>query len=213
MPNIKLVVSILLLNTLLNGCFAKYQASDTSRTESVPPSNMALASVKGEPQDFPDITAGTGHSCLVTTTGRIECWGGNQFGQLGGKDGPFILLENGPPFSGIPGSWAKAYVRGLIGKAIAVSSGYYHNCALIERGAVQCWGWNTSGQLGDGTNIDSDSAVHVQGLDVPVTALDLGISHSCALLETGEVRCWGDNENGQLGDGTRNNSNIPVAVK
>jgi len=80
-------------------------------------------------------------------------------------------------------------------------------------GGVQCWGWNTSGQLGDGTNVDSDIAVHVKGWDVAATAIDLGVSHSCALLETAEVRCWGDNEYGQLGDGTRDNSNIPVTVQ
>lgn len=169
--------------------------------------------MKGEPQDFPDIAAGAGHSCLLTTTGRIECWGANQYGQLGGKDGPFTLLENGPPFSGIPGGWAKANVRGLTEKAIAVSSGYYHTCALVGVGGAQCWGLNASGQLGDGTNIDSDTAVHVQGMDIPVTAIELGVSHSCALLETGEVRCWGDNEYGQLGNGTRDNSNIPVTVQ
>jgi alpha-tubulin suppressor-like RCC1 family protein len=212
MPKIYLVVSILLLSALLNGCFSKHQASDSSSSESVPTSDMILIAQKGEPHDFPDIAAGAGHSCLVTTTGRIECWGGNQFGQLGGSDGPFTLLENGPPFSGNPGSWAKANVRGLTGKALAVSSGYYHTCALVGVGGVQCWGRNISGQLGDGTNIDSDTAVHVQGMDVPVVAIDLGVSHSCALLEAGKVRCWGDNEYGQLGNGTRENSNIPVAV-
>jgi len=213
MPKIKLVVSVLLLSTLLYSCFAIQRDTDSSSSETVNPSDLTLDNMKGEPQDFPDIAAGAGHTCLVTTTGRIECWGGNQFGQLGGADGPFTLLKNGPPFSGIPGDWAKTNVRGLAGKAIAVSSGYYHTCALVRSGGIQCWGWNVSGQLGDGTNVDSDTAVHVQGMDVPVTAIDLGASHSCALLETGEVRCWGENENGQLGDGTRENNNVPVAVQ
>ena len=201
----KQVISIFLVITVLVGCNALPQPINLSKTGS--------ASDKGEPQDFPDIAAGAGHSCLVTTTGRIECWGANQYGQLGGKEGLFTLLENGPPFSGIPSGWAKASVRGLTGKAIAVSSGYYHTCALVEVDGVQCWGLNVSGQLGDGTNIDSNTAVHVQGMDVQVIAIELGVSHSCALLETGEVHCWGDNENGQLGNGTRNNSNIPVAVQ
>jgi len=213
MSRIRLVVSILLLSTILNGCFAMQRDAVPSRPETISSSEITLDTKKGEPQDFPDIAAGAGHSCLVTTTGRVECWGGNQYGQLGGEDGPFTLLENGPPFSGIPSGWAKANVRGLTGKATTVSSGYYHTCALMEFGGVQCWGWNISGQLGDGTNIDSDTAVHVQGMDVPVTAIALGASHSCALLETGEVRCWGENENGQLGDGTSKNSNIPVEVE
>jgi alpha-tubulin suppressor-like RCC1 family protein len=204
----KQVVSALLMIAVLVGCKALPQPVDSSEPD------PGLASEKGEPQDFPDLAAGAGHSCLLTTTGRIECWGANQYGQLGGKDGPFTLLENGPPFSGrIPGDWAKAKVRGLTGKAVAVSSGYYHTCALVGVGGVQCWGWNASGQLGTGTNVDSDTAVHVQGLDIPVTAIDLGVSHSCALMETGDVRCWGENENGQLGDGTRENSNSPVTVQ
>ena len=202
----KQVISILLLITVLVGCNARPQPIDLSKTEPV--------SDKGEPQDFPDIAAGAGHSCLLTTTGRIECWGANQYGQLGGKDGPFILLEDGPPMpEGIPGDWAKTNVRGLTGKATALSSGYYHTCALVGVGGVQCWGRNDSGQLGNGTNNDSDIAVHVQGIDIPATALALGAVHSCVLLETSSVRCWGNNENGQLGNGTNQNSSVPVDVQ
>lgn len=211
MLTIKHVVSIAALILALAGCSLLPQPTDSSG-----PTNLnqadTTASEKVEPQDFPDIAAGAGHSCLLTTTGRIECWGGNQYGQLGGGEGPFTLLENGPPFSGIPSDWAKANVRGLTGKAIAVSSGYYHTCSLVGVDGVQCWGWNVSGQLGDGTNVDSDTAVHVQGMGIPVTAIDLGVSHSCALLETGDVRCWGNNENGQLGNGTNQNSSIPIEV-
>ena len=125
MQKIKLVVSILLLITVLTGCFTIPRAIDSSEAETVNPPDTGLVSEKGEPQDFPDIAAGAGHSCLLTTTGRIECWGANRYGQLGGKDGPFTSLEGGPPIlGGIPGDWVKANVRGLTGKATAISSGY-----------------------------------------------------------------------------------------
>ena len=214
MQKIKLVVSISILITVLTGCFTIPRAIDSSEAENVNPPDKGLVYEKGEPQDFPDVAVGAGHSCLLTTTGRIECWGANQYGQLGGKDGPFTALEGGPPFPrGIPDDWVKANVRGLTGKAIAIRSGFYHTCALVDVGGVQCWGQNTSGQLGDGTTSNRETAVHVQGIDVPVTAIAPGAVHTCALLETGDVRCWGDNENGQLGNGTNQNSSNLVEVQ
>jgi len=212
MKKIKQVASKFLLILILAGCQALPCSTDSSEFESIN-SDSGLTSEKSEPQDFPDITAGAGHSCLLTTTGRIECWGANQFGQLGGGNGQFTPLEGGPASAdGIPGDWSKTNVRGLSGKATAISSGYYHTCALVGVGGVQCWGRNDSGQLGNGTNNNSDTAVHIQGLDVPATAMALGAVHSCALLETDNVRCWGNNENGQLGNGRSENSSIPVEV-
>lgn len=212
MPGYKPLFLHLLLIVTLTSCQTLYR-SDNSNHPALDAPDPEPTIQKGEPQDFPDIAAGAGHSCLLTTTGRIECWGANQYGQLGSKEGPFTSLEGGPPIvEGIPGDWVKANVRGVTDKATAIGSGYYHTCALVGVGGVQCWGRNDSGQLGDGTNVDSDTAVHVKGWDVAATAITLGAVHSCALLETGEVRCWGNNENGQLGNGTNQNSSIPVEV-
>ena len=213
MKKIRQFFSVFLLIVILADCQALPPSTDLSEIESTNQPDVDLITQKGEPQDFPDIAAGAGHTCLLTTTGRIECWGANQYGQLGGKDGPFTPLENVPQImEGTPGDWVKKNVRGLTDKATAVSAGYYHSCALVGVGGIQCWGQNTSGQLGDGTTIDRDIAVHVQKIDVPIIAMALGAVHTCALLETGDVRCWGDNENGQLGNGTNQNSSIPVDV-
>jgi len=210
--NKHLVLYFLLLIVLV-GCQTLPQSANLSDIELENQPDMGLASQKGEPQDFPDITAGAGHSCLLTTTGRIECWGANQFGQLGGGGGLFTTLEGGPaPADDIPGDWVKTNVRGLTGKATTISSGYYHTCALVGNGGIQCWGRNDSGQLGNGTKNNSDTAVHVRGMDIPVTAIALGAVHSCALLESGTVRCWGNNEAGQLGNGRSENSSIPIEV-
>jgi alpha-tubulin suppressor-like RCC1 family protein len=213
MRRIKLMIIFLILSVIISGCFKEKQATDYSSVDTLMPSEEVVDSKKGEPQDFPDITAGAGHSCLLTTTGRVECWGANQFSQLGAKTGPFTSLEGRSPVQeGIPGDWVKANVRGLSGKVTAIRSGYYHTCALLGEGGIQCWGQNTSGQLGDGTTANKDIAVSVMGLDIPITAISLGAVHTCALLETGDVRCWGNNENYQLGNGTNQNSSLPVDV-
>ncbi|MEM9192054.1 MAG: hypothetical protein AAGF12_22970 [Myxococcota bacterium] len=97
----------------------------------------------------------------------------------------------------------------------AVSAGSDHSCVLLAGGEVWCWGRNESGQLGDGTRMDSTEPVQVLessgSLLANVTAIDSGARQTCALLASGEVRCWGRNENGELGDGTVDNRATAVA--
>jgi alpha-tubulin suppressor-like RCC1 family protein len=81
----------------------------------------------------------------------------------------------------------------------------------MDSGTVQCWGRNSSGQLGDGTTTDRVTPAAVSGLS-GVTALVAGANHTCALMPTGTVQCWGKNEFGQLGDGTTTDRLTPVAV-
>lgn len=196
------------------GCVRLSPSTDILTTETVPLMDAELTPEKEEPQVIDDIAAGAGHSCLLTTTGRIECWGANQYGQLGGLDGPFHSLnETNNVIEGRPQDWVKANVSGLSGLATAISAGAYHSCASINGGGVQCWGWNAFGQLGDGTTSDRNAAVDVLGLDAQVVALSLGNAHTCALLETGKVNCWGSNEYGQLGNGSNQISLFPVAVQ
>lgn len=94
----------------------------------------------------------------------------------------------------------------------SVVAGNSHTCRLDASGAVQCWGGNLSGQLGNGTNTDSLSPVAVTGLDGPVTEVVAGDNQTCALTTAGGVKCWGNNDNGQLGNGTLTASNVPVDV-
>jgi alpha-tubulin suppressor-like RCC1 family protein len=96
-------------------------------------------------------------------------------------------------------------------KAISVSLGGAHACAVTADGAAQCWGYNGSGQLGDGTTIDRLAPVVVSGLDHGVQSIAAGAQHTCAILTSGELRCWGDNEFGQLGVADRSDSLLPVA--
>ncbi len=95
--------------------------------------------------------------------------------------------------------------------ALEVAVGDRHACALLSDGAVSCWGSNASGQLGNGTNADSNVPVPVTGLTTAV-AVTAGGSSTCALLLGGAVSCWGANDVGQLGNGTVADSNLPVPV-
>jgi hypothetical protein len=78
---------------------------------------------------------------------------------------------------------------------------------------VKCWGFNYAGQLGDGTTTSRNVPVDVPGLGSGVAAIAAGAGHTCALRGSGGVRCWGDNESGQLGDGTLISRAVPVDVE
>jgi prepilin-type N-terminal cleavage/methylation domain-containing protein len=106
-------------------------------------------------------------------------------------------------------------------QAVQISTGVSHTCALLADGTVRCWGNNTSGQLGDGTTTLRSNPVRVltsgteEASPVPltsVTAIAVGVLHTCALLADGTVRCWGNNTVGAIGDGTLVNRLNPVRV-
>jgi alpha-tubulin suppressor-like RCC1 family protein len=137
-----------------------------------------------------DIGSGPGshHTCAVLANARLACWGLNDVAQLG--DGTTV---NRPSF--VISTATQEPVR-------MVATGAAHTCVLTVAGAVQCWGRNSDGQLGDGTTDFHPTAVTVRGLDGGVVAITAGHSHNCALLRTGAVRCWGSNVSGQVGFGS-----------
>ena len=96
---------------------------------------------------------------------------------------------------------------------MALSAGLSHTCAIIEGGAVECWGVNSSGQLGNGAVVGSyPTPVDVLGITNAV-AIATAFGHTCALLSDGIVRCWGLNDGGQLGNGSSiQRSGTPLAV-
>jgi len=145
------------------------------------------------------VSAGGKHTCALLFTGGIKCWGWNESGQLG--NGTAITCEKTP-----------VAVTTLTSGVKAISAGFEHTCALLNTGGIKCWGNNQYSQLGDGTNENRNTPVDVTGLTSGVTAISAGFSHTCALLDTGGVKCWGNNQNGQLGDGTIINRSTPVDV-
>ena len=156
--------------------------------------------VAGLSQQVLAIDADGWQSCLLLAGGNVRCWGENEQGQVG--DGS---TED---------RYSPAATVALEGIATAISVGTAHSCALLENGDVQCWGANGSGQLGNGTTSYRSSPVTVAGLDDDATAIATGVKHSCALLQSQRIQCWGDNRYGQLGDGNRTATpSSPVTVE
>ena len=145
------------------------------------------------------LAVGAWHTCALTDTGGVQCWGCNAHGELG--DG--TTTDRGRPGD----------VSGLISGVIAIASGYNHTCALTNGGGVKCWGENILGQLGDGWTTNSSVPVNVIGLAGGATAIAAGGFHTCVLTNSGGAKCWGYGGNGQLGDGTTElYRNTPVDV-
>jgi alpha-tubulin suppressor-like RCC1 family protein len=138
------------------------------------------------------------HSCALLASGAVQCWGANNYGQLG---------DGTTTHSNVP-----VTVKG-ISSATAVAAGGYFSCALLASGAVQCWGYGGNGELGGGSYANSSAPVFVAGISTAV-AITAGSFHACAVLSSGAAQCWGRNSHGQLGNGlmTDSASNTPVRV-
>ncbi|HEU4406123.1 MAG TPA: hypothetical protein VFS43_12730 [Polyangiaceae bacterium] len=143
------------------------------------------------------IAAGVSHTCALLEGGAVRCWGSNQLGQLGLGNADLVGDDELP---------AAAELVDVGGKATQIAAGNYHTCALLEGGAVRCWGDNTVGQLGQGnTDLVGDderpSETEPVALGGKATQIAAGGASSCARLEDASLRCWGANDAGQLGYG------------
>ena len=154
--------------------------------------------VSGLASSVAAIAGGWYHTCALTTTGGVKCWGQNDLGQLGDNSTTNRLTPTD--------------VTGLTSGVTAIATGLYHSCAITTAGAVKCWGKNDNGQLGDNSIIQRLTPVDVSGLSSGVVALRLGFDHTCALTTSGGMKCWGANSSGQLGDGTNTNHLTPIDV-
>ncbi len=144
------------------------------------------------------VAAGGDHSLALLANATVVAWGDNSFGQLGDES----TVTSDEPVA----------VTGLTGVE-AIAAGADHSLALLNNGTVMAWGDNESGQLGIGSSQEtSEVPVAVKGL-TGVKAISAGGDHSLALLSNGTVMAWGENESGELGDGTTKMTTAPVAVK
>jgi alpha-tubulin suppressor-like RCC1 family protein len=111
-----------------------------------------------------------------------------------------------------PDSDSPIAVAGLTTGVATIAAGENHTCALTTGGGVKCWGRNDYGQLGNDSYVSSAVPVDVHGLGSGVASVSAGRGMTCAVMVAGGVRCWGDNPQGQLGNGTTKGSPIPVDV-
>ncbi len=180
------------LNTGRAMCWGEILGNGTGTSSSVPVAVTGLSGVLA-------VAAGSyENACALLNTGRAKCWGQNNEGELGNG----TLVGSGVPVS----------VTGLNG-VTAVSVGDYSACALLNTGRAKCWGDNAFGEVGHGTTAGATgpcslglrtcypNPVAVVGLS-SATAISAGKFHACALISGGTVKCWGDNEAAQLGNGT-----------
>jgi len=171
------------------------QLGDNSRTQRLTP-----VDVVGLTSGVTAISVGGSYTCALTSAGGVKCWGSNVNNEFDANGLTFRLIPND--------------ISGLTSGVTAISAGYYHTCALTSGGGVKCWGYNYAGALGNAGTSSNQwvPPVNIVGLTSGVSAISAGWMHNCALTSGGSVKCWGLNDTGQLGDNSRTNRLTPVDV-
>lgn len=153
------------------------------------------------------LAAGTDYTCALLPYGQIKCWGSSSYGQLGLGD----TKVRGDDLNEM-GVWLPVVDFGTAQSVVMIAAGGSHLCALLNSGAVKCWGNNTYGQLGLGDKNPRGDNPGEMGDNLPplhlgifpVASITAGLAHTCALSTDGRVKCWGRNNCGQLGQGHTN---------
>ena len=176
------------------GQFTNGRLGTTGLSNAVTPSATAsLGSTASE------VAAGGAHTCALLSTGSVTCFGNNNMGQLGQ-----VLAT---------ASSSSPTLVALASSATHVAAGGQFTCALLSTATVHCFGDNASGQLGSSVaGSVRETAAVVTGLTGTVVDVTTGTSHACAVMSTGEVRCWGLNDFGQLGIGSQSNVSSATAI-
>ena len=176
------------------GEFTNGRLGTTGLSNAVTPSATAsLGSTASE------VAAGGAHTCALLSTGSVTCFGNNNMGQLGQ-----VLAT---------ASSSSPTLVNLASTATHVAAGGQFTCVLLSTATVHCFGDNASGQLGSGASGSvRETAAVVTGLTGTVIDVTTGTSHACAVMSTGEVRCWGLNDFGQLGIGSQSNVSSATAI-
>jgi alpha-tubulin suppressor-like RCC1 family protein len=195
-----------------------------------PSDNEPARAVAGTPLTFRLVTTAGQHSCGVTTDSRAYCWGSNSHGELG--DGTttirtrpvavagglrFASVSAGDAFGALgDGTITNRSVPTRVAggdhyKALSTLS--HHTCGITSLDEVQCWGNNIFGQVGNNRLSAFRFPTEVTG-GLRFSSLSGGIAayHTCGIVLSGATYCWGGNNSGQLGDGTRTNHSTPAPI-
>jgi alpha-tubulin suppressor-like RCC1 family protein len=158
--------------------------------------------VVSQPYSAVAIAAGGYHTLALVEGGTVIAWGDDEYGQLG--DNSFKNRDKP--------TTVKQSTGGTLTGVTAIAAGEDFSLALLNNGTVMAWGADASGQLGEGLSKSGRPRAYAVKNLTGVTAIAAGAEHSLALLSNGTVMAWGNNEDGQLGDGTLTNRTTPVAV-
>ncbi len=169
----------------------------TVRSDNPPPVDL------GTGRTAVAVAAGEYHTCAILDNGDLKCWGENSAGQLGlgdttdRGDNPGEMGDNLPPVD-----------LGAGRTAVAVAASEFDTCAILDHGQMKCWGSGQSGRLGQGSTADLGDGPGEMGDNLPpidlgrgrtVTQIAVGVAHTCALLNRGDLKCWGNNFWGPTG--------------
>ncbi|MEC8168045.1 MAG: putative Ig domain-containing protein, partial [Candidatus Thermoplasmatota archaeon] len=163
--------------------------------------------------DSLSLVTGEYNTCAIKDNGDVYCWGRNGNGQIGNgqiSSANTACGQSGHKCKDVP---TLTNVKGSNGyDAVSLAFGDRHACALLDDGDVVCWGRNNAGQLGTtGGDKDTPQAINL-GTGRTATSIYAGGNYNCAILDDASVKCWGQNDQGQLGIGTSSNTNTPTTV-
>jgi len=152
------------------------------------------------------LALGEDHTCAVLDTGVTKCWGRNYYGQIGNG------VASKPSQQGV--MTPTEVHSDLGGTPVLLAAGKSHTCAVLGTGVTKCWGRNDKGQLGDGTITDRTTPTEVSSMGGTPIALSAGPASkfTCAVLDSGVAKCWGDNANGHLGIGSTGGTRLTPAT-
>ena len=175
-----------MVGDLMDDITFRYESSTASGSGSGSSSSSSFAHANNK------VAVGQDYTCAILDNGDLKCWGRNSDGQLG--DGGTTQL-NAPPSTPVD--------LGTGRTAVAVSNGYSHTCVILDNGELKCWGSDATGELGNGAIQGSQYSPSTTAIDLgsgrTAVAVDSGYHHTCAILDNGDLKCWGYDNGGQLG--------------
>ncbi|MFH1727273.1 MAG: hypothetical protein ABIA04_02495 [Pseudomonadota bacterium] len=188
------------------------QLGNNTNDDSYFPVNVVTSSLdSNELSGIIQVDAGNSHVCALSNDTGVKCWGSNEFGQLGNNE---LEVDSNTPVAVFNDESALSYLENVE----KISAGESFTCALLNDTSVKCWGDNGAGQLGNNSTESTLTPVFVvtsESDSKPLTgAIDIqvGAYSVCALMDDTSVKCWGNNRRGQLGNGSTENSLVPLDV-
>lgn len=157
--------------------------------------------------DVTDIAAGSTHACALKGDHSVWCWGANNCGQLGYGETSAACTPTmpGDPYSAVPEEVM------TVMDVVQIVASERSTCARMSDGSVDCWGANSSAELGSGVPTETPNLAPVT-IPLGAKAIDLGAgsNHVCAITNDNHVWCWGAGGDYQLGDGSNPLNSPPV---